>query len=1181
MVLFASQVSQQIYASQLAMSQQMQSAQLLAMQMGTMPHMTAFSAATTGQGGMYGEQLAGRMANAGRTVMGLGGLGLGVAGAVSGLPLDPFSAAFSAGRIGFRMGGVPGMLGGAALGAVPFLAASQAAGVYTDAFGTGMREQAALNSTLRNTFNFQGGQGAFGRGFSQAQMGQIGQTISQEMRQTPFSSSQEINQLVMQGAESGMFTAVRDVETFRQRFRTMLDGLRKIQRELGGTLNEALAFTRGAQQLGIFTNAGRGAFAAEMRDTMATTGLDQQQLFSIAATGSLLSRATGGVGRQGAVGALRTARQLGAAVSTGAINAEVLSEATGGLQGAEAIQAFTARTLQMSDRFSRTARGRYSLFALANEAGTGLDQDMLDRFRAGDISVGGVMRDAHARVNRLGRARALNQEGRLRGSLMEEGGMSAQIGMMRLMVGDRALEGGDDLAQLVMQRRMGLSQQEAQVWTALMRNQGNIAAGEQVDRSMARRQTAEQRDIAMNRSVEAFMANFQHGLQDATGVTRAREMGRTFLTRVSSIAERAFNDFLGIQANALSTRDQQAITRLAMGRATTADRDRLRFAVGGPGGGLGEREEDPFRRSMAGALLHGLGMHGPQTLGEVFAARGVNLRGVSARDRAQIVQTAELARLGVVRGRDREQLEGLLQNEGDTLRRMTLADFGGGAAGVYRAFGGAANALDAFAARRGLRLDGASVEDAAMMTGPSRLMDAAGRIVAQGAQGAVLGGGAASLVGGPLGTVLGGIAGGLGFATLEAMRALETPQDRAMAFLARGGHAGREARGITELLHAGGVTGNLGAVLASVQRRGQRTGMSVRDAQTIALGLQDPPDMKAMQTILESDTFQSSIRRLQGLKGRAAEAELATLETEAMKMPAGDQRKAAQLAVIQLRHNLKSMGGIGREFTAAIQDPERRAAAERMYRDMGAQYDQLTEGLQSGALRDMLGTVGNNLFGYSGVDTIAGNVSNVTSLLARMDPNSAEYRAAAKALGVNDIGRGLLSSAAQERGAVTQLMGRGRRGRLGANEAALGMLTGNALGEMAFTVGEGKNRRTLSSRNQAQVIMESFRKGGRTADDLEGQLVSQLETLGVKDAVANVQQLRKALVGGVDEGEARELYKKLGSDADLQRVQREGIERAQRLQDPLGVQRNDLLKQILDKLPDKQNQSVDPNMSGG
>ena len=398
-----------------------------------MPQMGMFGAAQRGQGGIYGEQMAMRMANAGQTAMGVGMSGLGLLSAFSPVPMDPFSGALMGARFG--VGGAAMGAAGGAIAGLPLFAATQAAQVYGGAFTGGMRDQAQLNSTLRNNFSFFGGQGPMGRGFGQQQMGQIGSMISGELRRNPMTSSAEMSQLIAGGAESGMFTATRDVQQFTQNFRKMLDTLKNVQRELGGTLTDALQFVRGAQQAGIFKNADQVNFASEVRSAEAVTGMDRSQLVALSAQGAQISRAFGGLGRQGAMGALRGAQQLGSAIQSGVVNQEMLSEATGGLQGGEAIAAFTQNMMARSGRFSRTSMGRFGLFAMSNEQGTGLDQGMMQRFLAGDITTGEVSRTAHGNVNRMGRARAMNREGMLRGAMMEQGGLAGQIGMMRLMVG--------------------------------------------------------------------------------------------------------------------------------------------------------------------------------------------------------------------------------------------------------------------------------------------------------------------------------------------------------------------------------------------------------------------------------------------------------------------------------------------------------------------------------------------------------------------------------------------------------------------------------------------------------------------------------------------------------------------------------------------------------------------------
>jgi hypothetical protein len=1167
MVLYSSQVSQQMYMSQLAMSQQFQNAQMLAMQMGTMPYMpqmpqmgVAGAMSNVGHGGIYGEQMASRMLSAGRMMSTVGGLGMGVLGAATGLPLDPFSAAMSLGRAGFASAGLAGGAVGAIGGALPFMAAGQIAGVYTGAFSGGMREQAATNSMLRQNFNHLGGQGALGRGFSQQQMGQIGGMLSAETMRSPFTSSQELNQLIQGGQEMGMFNAVRDVESFSRRFKTMLDGLRKIQRELGGTLSEALNFTRGAQQVGIFTTAGRTAFASEMRDTMSTTGMDQNQLMGLAATGSMMSRATGGVGRQGAVGALRTARQVGAAMSTGAISQELLSEATGGLTGQDAIQAFAAQSLQMADRFSRRAAGRYSLFALSNAQGTGLDQAQLARFRAGDLTVGGVMRDANRNVSGMGRARALNQEGRLRGAMMEEGGLSGQIGIARLLLGERALDAGDDTAQLVMQRRFGWSQATAQVWTGLMRNQSSIAQREDVDKYMGREQVARQRDIALNRSLEAIMANFSHGIQEAGGVNSVRRMGREFVTKVSSTMERAVNDLLGVQAQAMSSADRMAATRLGTGRGTAADVARFQGM-----NQLSTGRVDYAAMSTGNEFLHAMGMHTTgRTLNDLMQGRGIRGFNNMSRERQDTeIRAMQLAGQGGLSSPIDEGTASMMMGSPNRYEGiMAMAYTGGGRDAVYDALGRRginANVVDAYASRTKFDLGENTWMQAPQGGGGIRRN--LGNIAGAYMRGTIRG----SLAGGIM-APLAGMATGAYDAYQAVVQATTTDRDRALSFIARGGHAGNIARDVLGMKRLGNSMGP--------NQRDRR--MSHEEAVYVTNALQDPPDVQAVAKVIDSDTFQSDLRELRTLKGDAAEAKLNQMQRRGADMTP-DERKAHGVIMNQLRLSGRIMGKYGGGSEWGVSAEERRKAEE--YRSMMNSFGFKYSGIQAELGKDSaMGAA----FGTAAAAFYSGDPAAIRAgtkaLVGNLAGQSAEQRKGIDAiLGKSDEGRSVLMEESRRSNLVRQITGKGRRGRAGAGDALLGELTANTLNQMDIKLDGDKQ---LTTRNRSNIIMDIFRKGGALADSVAAQMTKGLTSQGIEDAGTDVASIRDIAKhkGPISEKALNNLLDKMDT-AGRDRVKTAANEAAMRANDPVGYESWQELKKISAALTTKPGEGGDGPMS--
>lgn len=726
MVLPSSYITQQIagqnayFSGQAAYAQQLSYPMMSALQPGMAPPppapppMSLMSAPQYAGGtAVYGEQMAASMAGAGRMGMTVGGAALGIgASLLSPIPLDPFSGAIGGAFRGGVGGAVRGGLLGGAVG-LPFYAGAAAVGAYGDAFFGGMNQQASINSTLRNNFQFSGGQGPMGRGFNQSQMGQIGATLANELRQNPFTNTSELNSVIAGGADMGMFTAVREVKTFTDSFRKMLDTLKSVQKELGGTLTDALRFMKTSQQAGIFQDPDVTKFATALRGTEAVSGLNRDQLMGLSIQGSQIARAVGGVGRQGAMGALRSASVLGAAIQSGAISQELLSEATGGLTGADAVQAFTGRMMQQTARFSRTAAGRYSLFALSNENATGLDEGMLARFAAGDTSVGEIRQRAHKNVSQMGRARAINREGLLRGAVLEQGGMGAQIGIMRQQIVDRLLEQNDDLVELVLQRRHGMTREEARVNLSLIRNQSNIAGQETMDRMAATRQQAISTDTSMNKSFDALFRNLEHGLNDTMKLNEVRAAGRGFVTKISSMVEKTINDFLGVASNALTNQDSAALNRTMTGRATRADERRLRTNIPGLSGGEEVDTSGFFKHSGSQDVLRALGFHGGENIADKMKARGIDLSGLSPRNQLKNVQLMVQAGQGLLsEKRDLSDYGELMKQEDYVSRELVRAKVAMKEGGIHdEDFHSilpkflrdkSPRALEAFAARKGL-----------------------------------------------------------------------------------------------------------------------------------------------------------------------------------------------------------------------------------------------------------------------------------------------------------------------------------------------------------------------------------------------------------------------------------------------------------------------------------------------
>ncbi len=1125
-----------------------------------MPQFNGLTAAQYGAGGIYGEQLAARAGSFGRGMVGVGGAGLAIAGGLTGMPLDPFSAALTAGRAGFSMagGGMGGLAaGGLAAGAaaLPFFAATTAAGAYGGAFTGGMEQQAALNSTLRNNFQFMGGQGNFGRGFGQGQMGQIGGVVGGELRRNPFTTGGELNSLIGGGADAGMFTAVRDVQTFTQSFRRMLDTLKGVQKELGGTLTDALQFVRSAQQVGIHQTGQQHSFAAEVRSAEAVTGMDRNQLIALSAVGSQISRGYGGKGAQGAFGAVRVAQTLGSAVQGGVLSQEMLSEATGGLTGADALSAFASNMLQKSGAFSRRGMGRYSLFSLSNSDASGLDPEMLQRFMSGDISVGDVSRRAHGNVGKMGRARAINQEGFLRGEVMEQGGMSAQIGMMRLLIGDRVLDKGDDLASLVMQRRFNMSKPESEVMMNLMRNQGRIAEEESLGRMTTGRQAAMAKDIRENRSLDGFMAHLEHGMADGLGITRMREVGRNFVTKLSGTVEKVMNNFLGIAGSGLSAGDERALNRMFVGRASNDDMSRISLA--GASGIRGSVDANSlFERSTAQEMLHRLGMHTNLTAGESLERMGIGgLRGGNAGDRArQALADLRLARAGIADGPNATALAAMEGSSGRTLSTISGASLAAAGLGdpsrFHQLAGGNALAREAFMARRGMTSRAGDISLVGV-GGARGLFDSLGDSPVESASDFFRGGNTAM------------------------MDRLAEAASHGTAEFSIMGHRGT----VRQRTSAGTVQRDLERLEGDAA--GQRRLLGRRDvrAALMAEGIRGVKS-SSMEALFGSEEFQARAQRLLGSSGADLGDQLASLRSFGGTLKDEGQRTALDSVTMQIEESMRRNGGkIGSDVSAALRagitDPQKLKEIRSRRDEMASNFSIM--GRRVSGIGDMGGGISSLM--EKAADSLRGDgdpreaITALRQHMASLDPNSEEYRQiATKIASTGDSGGAFLSAVSQTRQFTRDITGGGRRGRRGADDTALGSLVGGSFSDLGMSV-TGKGGREIRLRNASQA-MQLLKGGGEMGNQVRSQLEQHLAgTLGdegsAKDLVSRFTQMSE---GGFDTAEARELEKRLG-DLDVagkaQGKKSAADKASAERSDPIGTEQRDILKEIRDKLPDK------------
>jgi hypothetical protein len=1171
--------------------------------------------------GMYGEHFAGRMASGAHTAAGVAGAGMGLLGVAGSLGLiggplgrglsmlDPVGLSMRAGMGAFGMagGGMGGLAaGGLAAGAValPMYAGAAWAGGLARNFAGGMQDQMALNSTLRQNFNFMGGQGAFGRGFSQQQMGSIGGMVSQELRSNVFTSAGELNGLIGGGAQMGMFSGTRDVQEFGRRFREMISTLKSVQRELGGSLQEALQFVNQSRQAGIFQSADRMRFASTIRQVSASTGFDQGQLMQMATQGAQISRSYGGNGNQGAFGALRSLNTVSTALQGGMISEGMLSEATGGLTGSDAMQAFVGDMMQRTGRLTRRAHGRYGIFGLSNREGTGLDEGAMLRFQMGDIGVGELSRMAHGNVGHMGRARAVNREGILRGAAMEQGGLSFQLGQVRQIIGDRAMDQGDDLASLVIQRRMGMSRPQAEVMTALLRNQSQIAQQEQFDRVDSTREQGMRNEVREHRSVDAFMRELGHGLAEKTGMTRAREMGRDFTTRLSSLVERAMNDMLGITNESMSSTTRQSFRRMSVGAGRSEDHALMRMAFeGGEPARMVSGRESFSRGLLQTGLTVGERMErfGFDTSGYGGGRRGTMRRewagshlggsmiepgeGLGREEMGEASRMMILASSGVVSGRSAELLRGLEGNQGRTtaqIMRAMSAARGSGDETQFMSFlnGGNADPTQSAAYAAYMSRNG--------MTNPLGLSSTDMRMAGQGG-GITLGMVGRDLLRGVGASVIAGATGGLGMLGVAASASQEGGLFRSEVY----DHLTQGERG---RMSASEYFASGGGAARDLRARAARGGSRAEEYSNRATDISEISGDVMETTMGRSDVRAATAQLLSDdptARANAAER----LRTLATTEPDSGQRAAlTSLAenAERLRHTDDPEAR--RAFLDATLPERERNAYIRETQALGQSYSTIAAHLRSNAgtgegmdADGLLRRHGQLAFSEA-LSGIGGGLSqgngDAFSNIERLVDDSAslsdeDFQARISGLtslgdGASDeareTGRSLAMQMSQTRQQRQDLMGGGRRGMRQSRETALAMLSGNGLGSMEFRL---RGRRVRGNRMGDLLLGRGMRAEDRNTllDQFQEQLVSQ-QHLSV-DAARDIRGTLSDVYsdGRVTDAEARRIQqtqKRYG--ADFERLSQEQQSRAlsqATARDPVGREQIRLLETINTTLRDR------------
>lgn len=573
-----------------------------------------------------------------------------LSGAMGMLGLDPMSLGLRAGMGAWSSGagvlgaGMAGMGVAAGVGIIGAGAAYAGNQMYS-----GAQQQLMLNQSLRG-FNFQNHQG--GMGFTSNQGFQIGnqlRSMSHEFGPSgEVATFGELSRLATNMGRMGFANNVRSVSEFKDKFKEMVDTLKKVATDMGSSLEEAQKFVQSMRGSGIFRTADQLKMSAGTRLAATAGGLAMSEVTGMANIGSQISRSVGGLGRSGAFGGMKTIEQIGLAQRVGAISDEDIYNATG-LYGAEGRQAMATAQMQQSARFLSTGRGRRFLASVSGKDGNLDEASAMEYLMGGDVTTGRTMEMAHRNLAGVGRANFIRNEGRLRGAALEKFGGLAQSMVYQQWLSSRGYDPStmDDKSMLAFQRFSGMGRDEADLAIK------QINALPQMMREMQKSESM------MGYADELNKHRKTHGIE---GLKRKFEQTQE---HINGALQKAGSDILRAGSETIAKWFNKTMDTYERSAVEDLHETLQAIKLGGPGGARLSQDLFGTKASLAGA------------------AAGAGFGG----DRFKEFDRVQALKFGAMGGARDQATVDFARANANTIRQATLAGIGGSGSGAMDAFG--------------------------------------------------------------------------------------------------------------------------------------------------------------------------------------------------------------------------------------------------------------------------------------------------------------------------------------------------------------------------------------------------------------------------------------------------------------------------------------------------------------
>lgn len=481
---------------------------------------------------------------------------------------------------GFMMARGMGMGLGAATGAAGLMMAPLAlAGAAVGSMAGGMQQQSMLGSAVGN-YNFANPQAISGQGFSRQDAMGIGRQVRQlAMIPELMTSFEEVTRILPQLKNIGVMQGVRDAAEFGRRMKESITAIREVSKILGSSMADATDFFAHSRRVGFLGGNAQMQNAMNAQVTMATTGMDRNQFMQMQMQGAAQGTAIGGSRMLGAKAVSDISSRLGMQLRDNPALQATIQNITG-LEGAEGVAAAAGMMANVGQRLSATGPGRFmmaGMMKMDENGNIGLDEGLMERQRRGDLSM--------SEIRQLGRQNMGNRsfvkkfEGhqtRLGQEFAAGGGVE---GMAQMMYG--AFGGDEDSARLIMQKQMGLSEEQTDLVLSGMKDESSGLAQE---RRLA--QQVIQRNIQRKRMSPGGISS-RLGRAFSNAITEPlKQAGADISGAVGSFFDEIYEDMMGDIVVQASEDSKRALVSAMAGNMTKEVAKRA-FGSGGSIAGAG------------------------------------------------------------------------------------------------------------------------------------------------------------------------------------------------------------------------------------------------------------------------------------------------------------------------------------------------------------------------------------------------------------------------------------------------------------------------------------------------------------------------------------------------------------------------------------------------------------------